>query len=234
MYFNLGPVSSSTKWGNYTWMIFKVPLSYTILWKDSSTLHILTWYGVVVNSKRRLGLGRMGSDHIHSVFEGQTFLHCIFSSLPPLHSSGINKRMLLKADRSWNLVKSFLSGRPKSIAFSFLFVCLFYFYKAQLLIFNSVQFSSSVVSNSLWPHGLQHARPPCPSQLPEFTQTHVDWVGEAIQPSHPLSSPSPSAFNLSQHQGLFKWVSSSHQMAKVLEFQLQHQSLQWTARTDLL
>ena len=57
-------------------------------------------------------------------------------------------------------------------------------------------------------------------QLPEFTQTHVHWVGDGIQPSHPLSSPSPPAFSLSQHQGLFKWVSSSHQVAKVLEFQL--------------
>jgi len=56
-------------------------------------------------------------------------------------------------------------------------------------------------------------------QLPEFTQTHVHWVGDAIQPSHPLSSPSP-AFNLSQHQGLFKWVSSSHQVAKVLSFNI--------------
>ena len=57
-------------------------------------------------------------------------------------------------------------------------------------------------------------------QLPEFTQTHVHWVGDAIQPSHPLSSPSPPALTLSQHQGLFKWVNSSHQVAKVLEFQL--------------
>ena len=56
---------------------------------------------------------------------------------------------------------------------------------------------------------------PVHHQLPELTQTHVHWVGDAIQPSHPLSSPSPSAFNLSQHQGLFKWVSSSHQVAKV-------------------
>ena len=63
-------------------------------------------------------------------------------------------------------------------------------------------------------------------QLPEFTQTHVHWVGDAIQPSHPLSSPSPLAFNLSQHQGLFQWVGSSHQVAKVLEFQL-HQSFWW-------
>ena len=62
--------------------------------------------------------------------------------------------------------------------------------------------------------------------LLEATQTHVHWVGDAIQPSHPLSSPSPPTFNLSQHQGLFKWVCSSHQVAKLLEFQLQHQSFQ--------
>ena len=62
----------------------------------------------------------------------------------------------------------------------------------------------------------------------------IHWVGDAIQPSHPLLSPSPPVLNLSQHQGLFKRVSSSHQVAKVLEFQLQHQSYQWTPRTDLL
>ena len=73
---------------------------------------------------------------------------------------------------------------------------------------------------------------PVHHQLPELTQTHVHWVGEAIQPFHPLSSPSPSVFNLSQHQGLFQWVSSSHQVAKVLGFQLQHQSFQWMFRTD--
>ena len=61
---------------------------------------------------------------------------------------------------------------------------------------------------------------PVHHQLPEFTQIRVHWVGDAIQPSHPLSSPSPLAFNLSQHQGLFKWVSSSNQVAKILEFQL--------------
>ena len=69
---------------------------------------------------------------------------------------------------------------------------------------------------------------------PEFIQTHVHWVSNPIQPSHPLSSPSPAASNLSQHQGLSKWVSSLHQVARVLEFQLQHQSFQWTLRTDLL
>ena len=66
-----------------------------------------------------------------------------------------------------------------------------------------IQFSHSVVSNSLRPHELQWARPPCPSPTLEFTQTHIHRVGDAIQPSHPLLSPSP-AFNLSQHHGLFQ------------------------------
>ena len=73
---------------------------------------------------------------------------------------------------------------------------------------------------------------PVHHQLPELIQTHVHWVGNVIQPSYPLSSPSPLAFNLSQHQCLFKWVSTSHQVAKVLE--LQHQSFQWKFRTDFL
>ena len=75
---------------------------------------------------------------------------------------------------------------------------------------------------------------PVHHQLLEFTQTHVHWVSDAIQPSYPLSSSSPPIFNLSQHQGLFKWVGSSHKVAKVLEFQLQHQSFQWISRTDFL
>ena len=70
--------------------------------------------------------------------------------------------------------------------------------------------------------------------LPELAQTHVHKVGEATQPSHPLSSPSPPAFSLSQHQCLFQWDSSSHQVAKVLEFQLQHQSVQWIFSSDFL
>ena len=73
---------------------------------------------------------------------------------------------------------------------------------------------------------------PVHHQLLELPQTHVHWVSDAIQPSHPLSSPSPLAFNLSQHQGLFQWVSSSHQAAKLLELQLQHLSFQWIFRTD--
>ena len=81
---------------------------------------------------------------------------------------------------------------------------------------------------------MQHARPPCPSPPPGVTQTYVHWVGDAIPPSHPLSSPPLPALNLSQQKDLFQWVCSSHQVAKVLEFQLQHQSFQWIFRTDFL
>ena len=108
-----------------------------------------------------------------------------------------------------------------------------YFLFRQSFLF-SVQFRHSVMTHSLPPHGLQHARPPCPSPTPRVTQTHVHWVSDAIQPSHPLSCPTPPTFNLSQHQGFFQWVSSSHQEAEVLEFQLQHQSLQRILRTDFL
>ena len=103
-------------------------------------------------------------------------------------------------------------------------------------LFSSVQFSSVTQScPTLWDL-MNHSTPGLPvhHQLPEFTQTHVHWVGDTIQPSHPLSSPSPPAPKPSQHQGLFQWVNSSHEVAKTLEFQLQHQSFQWTPRTDLL
>ena len=93
-------------------------------------------------------------------------------------------------------------------------------------IFSSVQFSSVAepcltLCNCAALPGL-----PVHHQLPESTQTHVHWVSDAIQPSHPLLSPSPPALNLSQHQGIFQWVSCLHQVAKVLGFQLQHQSFQ--------
>ena len=105
-----------------------------------------------------------------------------------------------------------------------------------MLPLSSVQFSSVAQScptlrdpmNSSTPDLLVH------HQLPEFTQTHILRVSDAIQPSHPLSSPSPLAPNPSQHQSLFQWVNSSHEAAKVLEFQPQHQSFQRTPRTILL
>ena len=90
------------------------------------------------------------------------------------------------------------------------------------------------MSNSLWPHRLQHARLPCPSPSPRACSNSCPLSWWSIQLSHPLSSPSPPPFNLSQHQGLFQWVSPSHQVAKVLELQLQYQSFQWMFRVDLL
>ena len=102
------------------------------------------------------------------------------------------------------------------------------------LCFSSVQCSRSVMSDSLRPHGPQHTRPPCPSPTPGVYSNSCQLFGDAIQPSHPLPSPSLPTFNRSQHQGLFKWVSSLHQVAKVLEFQLQHQFFQWIFRTDFL
>ena len=94
-------------------------------------------------------------------------------------------------------------------------------------------FSCSVMFHLCDPMNCSTPGLPVHHQLLESTQAHVHWVSDNIQPSHPLSPPSPPALNLSQHQGLFQWVSSSHQVAKVLEFQLQHQSFQWTLRTDL-
>ena len=90
---------------------------------------------------------------------------------------------------------------------------------------SSVQFSRSVVSDSLRPHEPQHTRPPY-HQLPESTQTHVHRVDDAIQPSHPLSSPSPPALSLSQHQGLFKWVSSL-QMSQSFQMTQMSQCIRW-------
>ena len=101
---------------------------------------------------------------------------------------------------------------------------------------SSVQFSSVTQSCPTLCDPMNSSTPGIPVhyQLLEFTQTHAHRVGDAIQPSHPLSSPSPPAPNPSQHQDLFQWVYSLHEVAKVLEFQLQHQSFQWTPRTDLL
>ena len=112
----------------------------------------------------------------------------------------------------------------------------FFFLNFFLSLYNKngiVQFSSGIQSClTLRPHELQHARPPCPSLTPGVHSNPCPLSRWCHQPST-LSCPSPPALNLSQHQGLFKWLSSS-QVAKVLEFQLQHQSFQWTPRTDLL
>ena len=108
--------------------------------------------------------------------------------------------------------------------------------RMRTLTFSSVQFSSVTQSCPTLCNPMDCSTPgfPVHHQLPDLAQTHAHWVGDAIQLSHSLSSPPPPAFNLSQHQGLFKWVSSSNQLAKVLEFQLQHQSFQWIFRTGFL
>ena len=105
-----------------------------------------------------------------------------------------------------------------------------------IISISSVQFSSVAQSRPILWDPMDCSTPDLPvhHQFPEFTETHVHWVGDAIQPSHPLLSPSPPAFNISQHQSLFKWISSSYQVAKVLEFQLQHQSFHWIFRSIYL
>ena len=102
--------------------------------------------------------------------------------------------------------------------------------------FSSVQYSSVTQSCLTLCDPGNRSTPGLPihHQLPESTQTHVHWVDDAIKPSHPRLSPSPPALNFSQNQGLFQWVNSSHEVAKLLEFQLQHQSFQWAPRPDLL
>ena len=168
-----------------------------------------------------------------------------FSALPPPMSVGfvkyrINPSVLLEVKfitivaiwlvfiNYFHTLKLGIYTTMKGIAFNHLLSqswCCYYY---------SVQFSRSLVSDSLQPHESQHARPPCPSPTPGV---HSDscplsqWCHPAISSS---VVPSLPALNLSQHQGLFEWASSSHQVAKVLEFQLQHQSFQWTSRTDLL
>ena len=135
---------------------------------------------------------------------------------------------------------------------TYMYVCVFfylfvYWWACRLLEYIGC---CDYVTNNIGMHQFSSVAQSCPTlcnpmdcntpglhvhhQLPEFTQAHLHWVSDTIQPSHPLLSPSPPAFNLSQHQGFFKWVSSSHQVAKVLEFQLQHHAFQWILKTDFL
>ena len=138
----------------------------------------------------------------------------------------------LKRPWCWERLKARGEGEGRSKLKAIYLLLLLILLKSQVM--GSVQLSRSVVSDSLQPHGLQYARLPCPSPTPGAYSNSFHWVGDAIQPSHPLSSPSPPAFSLSQHQGLFQWVGSSHQVTKVLELQRQHQSFQWIFGTDLL
>ena len=127
-------------------------------------------------------------------------------------------------------------GVTKSWTWLSNFPFFFFFSRSYSRHISSVQFSSVAQLCLTLFDPMNSSTPGLPvhHQLPEFTQTHVHRVVDAIQPSHPLLCPSPPAPKPSQHQGRFQWVNSSHEVAKVLEFQLQHPSFQWIPRTDLL
>ena len=145
--------------------------------------------------------------HVPKGFQVSFFF---FSFLSSFHIYGRCCQLLV----SLSLINLDLLKRRKFVWFYFFIIWV------TVLPISSVQFSHSVVSDSLQPRELQHARPPCPSPTPGVHSDSVYRVGDAIQPSHPLSSPSPPAPNPSQHQSLFQWINSSHGVAKVLEFQL--------------
>ena len=155
------------------------------------------------------------------------------SSLTPWHPENLSLNEFYNFSVLWKWIvfcplftSSLSKYKPNSLSLlGFLFINT-----------HSLQFSSVVQSCPTLCNPMNRRMPGLSvhHKLPEFTQTHVHQVGDAIQPSHLLSSPSPPAPNPSQHQGLFQWVNSSHEVAKVLEFQLQHQSFQWTPRTDVL
>ena len=129
----------------------------------------------------------------------------------------------------WQASPSFISTLPRVCSNSFP-LCRW----CHPTILSSIQFSRSVTSDSLQPHGLRHVKLPCHSPTPGAYSNlcpSSQWCHSTISSS---VVSSPPAFNLSQHHGLSQWVRSSHQVAKVLEFQLQHQSFQWILRTDFL
>ena len=160
-------------------------------------------------------------------------INSVMSSLLCLHTLHSEPLHLLPRMLSSQIYSNFMPACSYSYTYThtliFLFIICF-----PLVCKLSVQFSHSAFLTLCDPMDRSTPGLPVHLQLPVSTQTHVHWVGDAIQPSHPLLSTSPSNINLSQHQDIFQWVSSSHQVAKVLEFKLQHQSFQWTPRTDLL
>ena len=179
------------------------------------------------------GKSGMSFDMIHVLFSVGGW----WSVLPMQHKIAISKsKGLLKIAQDLEIkphwtqeLYAFYVEALKISPLAFIYMCLA---KVEMMVpFGSVAQSYPTLCD---PMNRSMPDLPVQHQLLEFTQTHVHWVGDAIQPSHPLSSPSPPASNPSQHQGLFQWVNSLHEVAKVLEFQLQHQSSQWTPRTDLL
>ena len=153
----------------------------------------------------------------------------IWKEAPDSQTSQLDHMSFRPADIIWGRDES-SQGSPAQIASPQNHEQLNNYFKLLYFGVVSVQFSRSVVPDSLWPHEPQHTRPPCPSPTPGVhLHSRVHWVGDAIQPSHPLSSPSPPALNLSKHQGLFKWVSFSHYAAKLTDRRcyLYHKGKHW-------
>ena len=176
-------------------------------------------------------------------FYGWLVFHCIFYFTIELKEqiNTVNSHFLLMATESYKIsalnkliLNSWISNLKKKNFFSDSIFVLQNRKWASEVFSDMAQFSLAAQSCPTLCAPMDCSTPGLPvhHQLPEFTQTHVHRISDAIQSSHPLSSPSPPDFNLSQHQGLFQWVSSLHQVAKVLEFQ--HQSFQWIFRTDFL
>ena len=156
----------------------------------------------------------------------QTHVHRVSGAIQPsqpVHTF-LLPRLILTIKQFWKLNLSCKFPWRK-------FMTLFYTHKHTQSPY-SVHFSCSVMSDSLWPHGLQHIRLPCPSPSPGASSNSCPLCRECHPTISSLLSPSPLTFNLAQHQGLFQWVDSAHQVAKVLE--LQHQSFQWIFRAYFL
>ena len=133
------------------------------------------------------------------------------------------KILILSSEKiivSWENKKFHQTGKKKKIPIVYFLKKMYFEHELSCAVL-----SCSVMSDSLPPHGLQHARPPCPSPTPGAYSNSCPLSRDAMQPPHLLSLPSPPTFNLSQHQGLFQWASSSHQVVKILE--LQQESFWW-------
>ena len=203
----------------------KLPIRYRIF-NHCNTCHPKTLVDAVSHSSQK---AVVSCDTIKLQYSHcKTTKFCI-QDQQPLRISG----------ESWKKLEKKLLPRCKCLVqrtqtCSFVWVILFTLMRWSSYPF--IQFSSVTQSCPTLCNLMDYSMPgfPVHHQLPKPTQIHVHWIGDAFQPSRPLSSPSPPTFNLSQNQDLFKWVSSSHQVAKVLELQLQHQTFQWMFRIDFL
>ena len=190
------------------------------IWQEGASSNITGLCPSKANGIFQFGQSKMSPDIANILLTAKS---------PSVTNYWFRARFLIKCHRYKLIIQIFLT-------ILHLLACLLRIYLDHdcFYLFSSVQFSHSVMSDSLRPHEMQHARHPCPSLTPRV-YPHSSPLSTSCYPTiSPLSSSSPSTFSLPQHPGLFKWVSSSYQVARVFEFQLQHQSFQWTLRTDFL